>query len=690
MRLIRGRVVIVIALSIIVFTCTAAILSALQNGPRAFAGDAALVISSSGAPTIFSSQIDNGMVSALDSAASQFDAQLSASPEIFAFCSYGDESFVVRGVNYTRFDSVGPKFLDFEVADNESQYDRGSAVIGLELMRRLGVEPPFTMPLVGSYSTRMDLVTVVGWFRTDTTVDNELFVNLERARFLSGMRADKISIIRINSENPDQVRELLAPNEPRFTLYDLHTSKSILSAGETITLNVTVRNWGMKPGVVQLTYNLTTSPGADGIETTLANDTVMVNASSSVAVSRKFTLSQAGEQILEVSIGGRMPVSLSANVRAVDPYMTYWGPRKVMLGDAFNVTALRYDGYPVEGATIDFLGQTVSTDAQGMVVLVADSLGNQTLSGSAGGLSGFNVTIEVSDPAAFPDGFLPLVTGLSLSADTIKESESVLGIVQLVNGGTVGGSFDLPVYVDFPSGQLMLYNVSLGPLESKQFTFPLEDLSVGTHYVGVELFSASLVVEPWYATEPDFVELFVRYGGMNQLSSAGSIPIYQAAKISQGNVQVALVSVGAVAALLSALAIVAIFSKEVRESRRRLGILKTLGATGHDVLRLVSPQALLRSLAGAGAGVVIGLFIADQISSSGTFMLFGHNLSIEWDEPLVLLVLVSAVLISVTSALASAWIAMRETAISAIRMLPEDEVQEGRQLETMADDFDGS
>ncbi len=672
-----------VALAIVIFASTAAVLSGLQNGAKAFSGDPALVISSEGAPTIFSSRIDNGMVLALDSAMGQFDEEFSVSPEVFAFSSYDGESFVVRGVNYTKFGAVGPSFEEFEFIANSSVYDRSAAMIGSGLMKRLDLDLPYSLPLVGSYSNKMDLVRVVGWFETGTAMDDELFVSLERARSLSGTPQDKVSIIRVGAKDPTVVRAILSPDEARFTIFGFHASKSVVSVGENFTVDVEVRNWGRTGGTAQISFALTAPSGEN---MSLGSVAVSVNASSSRTLSRQFSLSAAGEQLLTASIGGEFPVTLETGLKAVNPYIRYWGPSIVMVNQTFNVTVLRYDGVPVENATVEFLDETHITDVEGRVSLMADTMGNYSIVASATGMAGFNVSVEIGDPIWFPGGFVPVVTGFQLSSDVVKESDSVNGIVQLANVGTLGGWFDLAVYVDFLPGILYLYNVTMAPLESKQFSFVLEDLSVGTHYVNVDMFSDEVVVEPWYADEPDLVELVVRYGGTTQLSDPGAIPIYQAAKISQGNVELALFSIGAIAAALAGLAIVAVFSKEIHDGRRRLGILTTIGASRRTVLILVTPQALVRGLAGASIGLVTGLATAEWFSRSGVFMLFGHELTIDWSFGLLLLILLSAILISFTSALLSAIVALRETTISALKALPKEGAIPREDIQSIADD----
>jgi putative ABC transport system permease protein len=165
----------------------------------------------------------------------------------------------------------------------------------------------------------------------------------------------------------------------------------------------------------------------------------------------------------------------------------------------------------------------------------------------------------------------------------------------------------------------------------------------------------------------------MRYSGSSSLFSAGSVPIYQAAKISEGNVSVALFAIGATSALLALLAITSVFSKEIHEGRRRLGILKTIGASRAAIRKLVFPQALENSLGGAALGIAFGVIITDVLSRSGVFVLFGHEFQLSLDAGLLILLLLGAVAISVSSALASAMIAVRETTIRSIKKLQEEE-----------------
>jgi ABC-type lipoprotein release transport system permease subunit len=100
---------------------------------------------------------------------------------------------------------------------------------------------------------------------------------------------------------------------------------------------------------------------------------------------------------------------------------------------------------------------------------------------------------------------------------------------------------------------------------------------------------------------------------------------------------------------------------------------------------LVFPQALESGLAGAAVGVALGVVVSDTLSRSGVFMVFGHELTIQVDTQLLVLVLVGAVLICVSTAFVSALAASKESAIRSIKKLtPED--AEPAELKFIIDD----
>jgi ABC-type antimicrobial peptide transport system permease subunit len=649
---------VVIAISIMIFTTTASILAGLHSAPSAFAANEGFAIASNSAPTIFASQVDVSMVGPL----MDQPKITGASPEVFAFSSYKGESFVLRGVDLDLLNATGPSFKKFDLSGNRSVQDRASALVGSNLKARLGLNVPVKIPVVGSYSAKLDFVDVVGSFHTGTSIDDELLVSLDMARYLAGMGPQKASIIRVSTTDPEWLSGLLSPQGPRFTLFDILTQKSQVAPGEPVGVSVGVRNWGSAPGEMTVEFK------DDG--TVLSQQSVTLNQSDTDRVVHTLSFSTLGPHNITASIGGAFPVTLSVYVSVVEPYLNLAAPSKVALGEVFSVSVTSYKGAPAQDAIVTFGTNSSTTDNEGSTSFTADQAGVFDLVANLSGYSDATRTVDVVDPSTFPAEFLPSVSSFSLSPDTIKESETATGVIVAQNNGSVAGTFNVTVYID--SVPHTVLDMSLGGLESKTVTFKLRDLAMGTHIVQVASFSEGLAVQSWIVDNPDLVQLVMRYSGSDSLFSAGSVPIYQAAKLSEGNVAIALFAIGAISALLALLAITSVFSKEIREARRRLGILKTIGAPRSAIRKLVFPQALESSLAGATIGIAFGIVIADSISKSDLLVLFGHRFHLDLDTNLLVLLLLGAVAISVSSALFSAMMAVRETTIRSIRRLEEE------------------
>lgn len=645
-----------ITLSIMIFTSTASVLSGLRSAPSSFVSGESFVLMSTAAPTIFSSHVDSELASVLEGVPNI----TGVSPEVFALASWNGVSFVLRGVMLEKLNSTGPAFRHLDIAEGESLGGRHSALVGARLLDRLGIGVPYLIPIAGSYSSKVDFFRVVGSFETGSSMDDEMIVSLDAARFLSGTPGSKVSVIRVATSEPEWLSGILSPSGARFALFDLQVPKSTIAAGEEVTVSVGVRNWGTASGSVSVTF-------ADG-DDVLSRMDASLGASEVKRLSLNFSSVGLGEHVLSASISGDFPVTLSENVTVIDPYLRLYSPSRVPLGDAFTVTVASYLGDPVEGAIVIFGNQSSTTDEHGNATLVADLLGTYQVVANRTGLSNATASVAVFDASAYPNEFLPSITQFTISPDVVKESQLSYGMVVAENAGTLPGTFNVTVMLD--SSPFMTLQVELAGLGSRSVSFALGDIGVGTHYVQVGAFSRALSVQSWIVDNPDLVQLAIRYSGSSELLPAGSIPIYQAAKISEGNVEVALVTLGGISALLAALAIISVFSKEVREGRRRLGILRTIGASDSAIRKLIFPQALGTGLAGAGMGIVLGVASSELMSRSGTLYLFGHELAIEVDAALLVTILASAVALSLVSAFASAMMAARETAISSIRKLP--------------------
>lgn len=673
--IIRRRAVVVVALSVMIFTATMSVLVGLGEAPASFAASEGYVVTSAGAPTIFSSRVEMDMVQALE----QMDTVTGVSPEVFAFSSWDGRSFVVRGVEFDRLPSVGPD-IETTVSMESFGSSVGHALLGCRLADRMGLDLPSIIPLAGSYSSTVEVVLVGGTFSSDSSLDDEMLVTIEVARRLVGMDPDEASVIRVATSEPAWLESLLAPEEARFTIYDLSCSGSMLVPGAECTVSVDVRNWGSAPGSVTVSFARNGS--------TFSEQEVSLDGSASTTVSAAFNSTLLGEHNITAAISGDFPVTLSTSVKVVEPYVAASFPGTVLQGSYLEVQVVTFTGGPAPGIEVtldDASPSSNTTDEAGKCRLAADEAGTFHLLFDLSGtefegmhVDGSERDVEVVDLSSFPYAFLPSVTSLAMNPESVKEGESTTVVLTVENGGSLPGVTDVDVMVD--SGLFCTLQVSLAPAEGTVVSCELDGLAPGFHTVQAGDFSGLVEVLTWYADDPDLVELVIRYGGSNTLSSAGALPIYQAAKISEGNIALTLFALGTIAALLATMAIVSVYSKEILDARKKLGILRALGASRMYVRRLVFPQALGAAFAGSVIGIVCGLAATSVLVGSGAFMVFGHLLEFSAGMELVLPILGGAVAISLVSALSSAELAVRETAMSSMRELP-DEGDEGTEEE---------
>jgi ABC-type lipoprotein release transport system permease subunit len=622
-------VIVVVALAVLVFTATVSVLSSLQSAPESFGVTDQLVLMSPSAPTIFSSQVDESLAGYLESS---WHANTSA--EILAFTAWNGTGFVVRGVNLEDINRTGPAFDLFDVVQAFSASDRSSAVIGSRLLERLSIEVPATIPLVGSYSSRVQFVTVVGSFSSGSSLDDELLVSLDAARFLSGMPMGKVSLIRVESiQTVEQARDVFSPDRARFAIYDLRISKGTVASGEQFEVSLGVKNWGGAAGAI--TVGINTDEGDH-------NPTnVSLSPGLTTVLITNMSIGTLGAHTVEAVIGGDFPVTLTTSMHVVPPYLQLSAPQEVVLGSTFDVRVSNYLGEYIGGAEVLFSGQVAFTDSNGKVTLTADQAGTHDIVANHSMYLEASQSIDVIDLSTYPDDFLPTVLDFFVDPNAVRESESAMGTVILVNQGRQAGTYNLTVNLD-GSPWFFEPGISLGPAETKIVSFAIPDLAVGSHVFSVGSFAVDLTVEPWYSGDSDLIQLVIRYGGVLQVTTGSSLPMYQAAKISEGNITVAVIALAVISMLLSTLAVSSVFSKELHEARRRLGVMKTVGASSRQIRKMVVGQSFETSLPGAAIGVALGIAVSDLVSRAGVFFLFGHRFEIELNTEGMLLILLGA------------------------------------------------
>ena len=671
MNLIRPRVSLVVALSVMVFTSTVVVLAGIHDAPSAFAGgDTGYVISTPDAPTVFSSTVDIGLQKYLPN----------ASPEVFAFSSYSGVPFVIRGIDWGFVDLGEHRYFRQQ---NATPLADTQAIVGSRLEERLGLVPPCDLPVAGSYSSSFAVLSVIGSFESDSPIDDEVLVSLDTARSLCGMSGDKVSIFRLSTISSD-VEQALDPQGAQFAIYDYSASKSRVVSGEVFDLSVSLKNWGTESGKVSVGF--LNSSSADSSPGLLWSENLTLPAGSVVRITHSFSFDTPGEQDLQVAMNyGKKNQSLSLSVDVVTAYIVLRGPGTVSLNSSFGMQVMDHASWPIEGAKVQFLNQTAYTNSSGIATLCATELGERALSVSYPGLSNGTTTISVYDDSAYPNEFKPTIVFITVAPNQFRETESAEVTVVVRNEGRQGGIFTKEMWLDH-STSLAEISLPLGPGESKIATYPLGSVRAGSHTVSVGTLSASFQVSPWYSGDPDLVMLAIKYGGTLQISSSEAIPIVQAAKLSEGAIQVALASIGGISGTLAALSMVSIFSKEIHEERDKLGILRTIGASRSRIRRMVVGQSLAASLPAALGGIGVGVAVSGVLLRSGALMMFGHSLTFDVDLTVIPAILFGTLAICVASALASAEIAVRATPISSIRKTEEEPPEGGSVDEVLGDE----
>ena len=118
------------------------------------------------------------------------------SPEIFAPGTLGGSAVVVRGVNATAFLAV-----DGASGSVPATLPPVWALAGSGLASRLGLSVGEELTLVGSAIPRLDVVPLMGLFRSATASNDELLVDLPTARFLTGIPSPLYQTIRVKTSD---------------------------------------------------------------------------------------------------------------------------------------------------------------------------------------------------------------------------------------------------------------------------------------------------------------------------------------------------------------------------------------------------------------------------------------------------------------------------------------------------------
>lgn len=650
--LIRRRVALVVALCVTVFTSAVAVLKGVGEAPSAFLGtDEIFVLTSAGVRDIVRSSLPEELAESLR----MLPNVTAVSAEIFVFGTIKDQPVVFRGAEPSDFFALE----EAELVAGRQPNASFEILAGDKAAERLDLTTGDLLTLVGTFRPKLAEVQLVGIFHSEEATTDELLLPLSLARELSSKSYGEVSIIRLRSSTPETFAGWLSPEGARFTLSEFGVPQAVVSFGATAPANVTVLNWGQGKGTVGLSFR------EDGAE--LAALEVTLNAGESKQVTFSYTPTTLGPHGLSVQLEADPPLSLEQSVVVREPFLVLRVPTKVPQGGTLEVQVLDGSLRPVEGALLTFQGQQATTNAEGNASLIALLPGNATLGASKEGLEGANLTVETVPAGTLPEMPVLRIAALWLSPDEIRAGSSALALVKVENIGNQSGSFDVSVSID---GQVVAtQSVVLDPLEARLLNFTITRGIVGTYEVAVGPFSATLSVVPKAPPNPALVDLFLRYGGRTTAWSASGELIYRAARISEGNVTVALVAMGVLAALLITLGISAVVLKEVTDRARAVGVLRSVGASDLDLVARLLREVLPVALPAAVVGVLAGVGLALLLGDFAPMRAFGHGLEPVLDLSSLSFAILGGVASSIAASLVAGLVLRGRTPVRMLRNL---------------------
>jgi len=650
--LIRRRVAFVVALCVTVFTSAVAVLQGVGEAPSAFLGSGdILVLTSAGVRDIVRSSLPQDLAESFRALANV----TAVSAEIFAFGAIGEEPVILRGADPEDFFALEAAALTSGRLPTASF----EILAGDRAAERLGLVVSNAMTLVGTFRPKLVEVRLVGIFHSDDPTADEFVVPLSLARELSSKGPGEVSIIRLRSTTPEQFARWLSPEGARFSLTDFEVKLAVISIGATVPANVTVLNWGLERGDVDVAFY------EDGVE--LATEQVTLGAHDSLRVSFLYAPTAVGPHTLTVRLEADPPLALTQSVTVRNPYLVFRAPARIPQGGSLDVQVLDGTLSPVEGALVSFQGQETLTNATGGATLGALTAGKTALTASKTGFEDASLTVEVIPAGTLPE--MPVLEFVSLSVlpQEVRAGSTATAAVTVENAGNQTGTFAIDLSID---GQLFATRqVTLDPLQVALVRFSILRDVVGNYEITAGPFVATLSVVPKAPPNPALVDLFLRYGGRTTAWSSSGELIYRAARISEGNVTVALVAMGALAALLITLGIAAVVLKEVTDRARAVGVLRSVGASDLDLVARLFREVLPVALPAALAGVLLGAGLGILLTELTPLRAFGHSLEPVLDVTTLSLALIGGVASSIAASLVAGQVLRGRTPVRMLRGL---------------------
>jgi ABC-type antimicrobial peptide transport system permease subunit len=153
---------------------------------------------------------------------------LAVSPEIVSLTQYNDNIIIVRGIDVTLFSKL--QKIEILEGRNLNVKDGTVGIVGKKLSEKLNLQVNQSLLLHASLSNKILEIKIVGKFKTNTILDEEILVPLFVASWLNGYTSDYVSFFRVKIDyketNMEEINKIInsknvTEEQPKSTIDNL-------------------------------------------------------------------------------------------------------------------------------------------------------------------------------------------------------------------------------------------------------------------------------------------------------------------------------------------------------------------------------------------------------------------------------------------------------------------------------------
>lgn len=547
-RLVDWRALLPMTATLIVFVAVVLIVGSLGATATPLLATDEATVTDSDAPHPLASNVPVAQADAFEAAGHE------ASPEILGFAVVEGEPVLVRGAQYDSFAAV----TDADVVDGRAPAETDEAVVGHPVANRLDLDIGDDVLLGGSIRNGFTQVTIVGVYDAPGGLADGIVVPLDTVRGLTGTQSDHAQSIRL-AEEPIETDG----SDSAIVVSDVRIPETV-PENDTVGATVTMHNLGTATAnrTITATFRSATNeeqvaiPPGEVVEATVTVPSGDVGTDSfrlehpEGATDASVTVMDAGTPILQ-GLPEQAPPGSTPTVRVVDQR-----------------------GAPISDATLHVDDQTVTTDEDGTVRL--PPLSEET----------YEVVVQTDTHTVAesltvtPDADRSVRTELTVDPESPSVVTRPTATVQLSNPWNE--SVEHTIRVDWPGG-MQTEDVRLEPGEAATVEIDLPQRPPGSYSVVVLADGTEVAATTVTVTGDERIGSALAAGGQTMEGSG----LGQALEAAVGNLYTALVTLIALAGLMSVGALVASLSSTIHASRRTIGVLRATGAGPLEILWLV-------------------------------------------------------------------------------------------------------